>query len=138
MDREWEPQRQGLAEKLRQAMEKVWAEFDTDDPDWAPLEAALPIKECAGFMWMYRDQIDGPPIEAYRHGITRHWLQLGHNGFAYRWSEQDGYQPIPIDMAIDNVFEGLTELGATRETNGAEYLAERDARAAEAGWMVIS
>ncbi len=31
-------------------MEMVWAEFDTDDPDWAPLEAALPIEECAGFM----------------------------------------------------------------------------------------
>jgi hypothetical protein len=138
MDRAWEQQRQELAEKLRQTMERVRAEFDTDDPDWAPLEAALPIEECAGFIWMYRDQIEGAPIEVYRHGITRHWLQLGHDGTAYRWSEQDGYQPIPVDGAIEHVFEGLAELAATRETNGAEFLAERDARAAEAGWMVIS
>jgi hypothetical protein len=138
MDRAWEQQRQVLAEKLRQTMKRVWAEFDTDDPDWAPLEAALPIEECAGFMWMHRAQVDGAPIEVYRHAITRHWLHLGHDGTAYRWSEQDGYRPIPVDAAIEHVFEGLAELGATRESNGAEYLAERDARAAEAGWMVIS
>ncbi|MFB3099146.1 MAG: hypothetical protein ACE1ZX_03805, partial [Acidimicrobiia bacterium] len=48
-------------------------------------------------------------------GITRHWLQLDHDGTAYRWSEQDGYQPIPVGGAIEHVFEGLAELGATRE-----------------------
>jgi hypothetical protein len=137
MDRAWEQQRQELAETLRQTMGRVWAEFDTDDPDWAPLEAALPIEECAGFMWMYRAQFDGAPIEVYRHAITRRWLHLGHDGTAFGWSERDGYRPISVDAAIEHVFEGLAELGATRETNGAEYLAERDARAAEAGWMVI-
>ena len=138
MDEQWEQQRQELPDKRRELMESVWAGFDTDDPNWAPLEAVLPIKNCAGFMWMYREQSGGEPIEVYRHGITRHWLQLGHGGTAHRWSESDGYQPIPIDAAIENVFEGLTEASATRETNGADYLAERDARAAEAGWMVIS
>jgi hypothetical protein len=133
-----EQERQELGDELRRLMEQAWGEFDTDEPNWAPLEAVLPIKELAGFMWMYRDQVYGAPIEVYRHAITRHWLHLSHAGTAYYWTERDGYQPTPRDEAIDRVFQGLEEVGYTRESSGAEYLAERDRRAAEAGWMVIS
>ena len=137
MDEQQELQRQELADKIRGLMDQVWAEFDTDDPNWAPLEAALPIEELAGFMWQYRDEVDGAPIEVYRHAITRHWLHLGHDGTAYRWSERHGYRPMSRDEAIENVFEGLEESGYTRESSGAEYLDERDRIAAEHGWTVI-
>ena len=130
--------RDELIRALRKAVAEAWAQFDTDQEDWGPIEAALPSDELAGFMWMYRTQHDGLPIEVYRHAITRHWLHLGSAGTAYWWSERTGYQRLPIDEAIEMVFEGVEEAGYTRHSSGAEFLAERDAQAAAHGWTVIS
>ena len=46
-------QREELADRIREIMDRVWSQFDTDEPEWSPLEAVLPIEELAGFMWMY-------------------------------------------------------------------------------------
>ena len=130
--------RDELIRAVRKAVAEAWTQFDTDQENWGPLEAALPTDELAGFMWMHRTQLDGQPIEVYRHVITRQWLHLAHNGTAYWWSERTGYQPLPIDEAIEIVFEGLGEASYTRHSSGADYLAERDAQAAAHGWTVIS
>lgn len=138
MNRQPPADREELIRAARKAVAEAWAQFDTDQEDWGPLEAALPSDELNGFMWMYRTEHDGHPIEVYRHAITRHWLHLGHDGAAYWWSERTGYQSLPIDEAIEMVFEGLEVAGYTRRSSGAEYLAERDARTAARGWNVIS
>ena len=127
-------------ETLREVLEKAWEDVagpaGLDEPDWEPLERAVPVAECAGFMFMgYRDDPAG--LRLYKHGITRRYLALDEHGRAYRYTAF-GYVEIPLDVGIDEVFEGLEEAGATRQTvYDDEYRAVRDAELARAGYGVI-
>ncbi len=80
---------------------------DHHDPDWEPLERALPIEHCAGFMWMGRD---GDGINAYKQGITRRYLHLSldreNRVCAHRYVG-DGYAETSLQEAIDEAFEGI-------------------------------
>jgi hypothetical protein len=117
----------------------AWAEEHLgDDPDWAPLEAAIPRKWCGGFMWMNRIEDCGVVIELYKHGITRRYLNLDRFGNAYRYTD-DGYELIAMAEALDHVFCGLEEMGYDRETDyDEEFIRRKHQALREAGWTVIS
>ena len=53
-----------------------------DEPNWAPLERAVPVTDLENFMYMGRVG----EIELYKHRITRRYLNIGQNseGF-YRY-----------------------------------------------------
>jgi len=111
-----------------------WAEEDLGgEPDWGPLERALPVEWCGGFIWMSRVDQDGSVIELYKHGITRRYLNLDHEGGSYRYNGK-GYDPIDLDSGIEWVLGELEDMGWTRETVyddafiAAKYQALRDRR----------
>lgn len=93
-----------------------WADENLGgDPNWGPLEAALPLAWCGGFMWMSRVEQDGVVIELYKHGITRSYLNLDSTGGAYRFNGA-GYDPIDLEEGIEDALGELEEMGWTRET----------------------
>jgi hypothetical protein len=116
-----------------------WAEENLgDDPNWKPLEAVLPAEWCGGFMWMNRVVDKGVVIELYKHGITRLYLNLDADGGAHGWTGS-GYEPMPLEEAVDRAFDGIEEMGWDRTTvYDDEVRAEKYRAPREAGWMVIT
>ncbi|MCZ6663417.1 MAG: hypothetical protein O6951_10920 [Actinobacteria bacterium] len=109
-----------------------------DEPDWKPLSRLLSYSWCGGFMWMNRVEQDDATIELYKHGITRHYLNLDRQGRAYAYTGSD-YVQIPMNLAIERVFEGLEDMGHTRETDyDDEFVAAKYKALREAGWIVVS
>ena len=89
-------------------------------------------------MWMTRAQQDDAVIEVYKHGITRRTLHLDHQGQAYRY-RVDRYVKVALDRAIDDVFEGLEEMGWSRTTKyDAAFIRAKHQALRERGWTVIS
>ena len=80
------------------------------EPDWRPLEKVLPLKWCAGFMFMGYDG----DIRIYKHGFTRRHLHVDAQGRTYRYSSSSGYARIPRDDAIRSAFDGLKEMRISR------------------------
>lgn len=116
-----------------------WAEENLgDDPNWKPLEAVLPAEWCGGFMWMNRVVDKGVVIELYKHGITRHYLNLDADGGAHRWTGS-GYEPMSLEEAIDHAFAGIEETGWDHTTvYDDEVRAEKYRALREVGWTVIT
>jgi hypothetical protein len=124
------------------AFAQVAEEYGMGEPDWAPLEAVLPLEERGGFMFMGYSPPGGNrdgAIRLYKHGITRHYLNLHPSGQAYRYDAvTGGYRKLGLEEAIAAAFEGLEALGGTRSTAyDEEYRRQRNARLAEAGYTVI-
>jgi hypothetical protein len=109
------------------------------EPDWKPLEDALPAAWCGGFMWMTRIPQDETVIELYKRGITRRYLNLDHDGGAWRYDHQENvFRPEPLDSAVEEVFEGIELCGADRSTvYDTAYLTGRNRRLREQGWEVV-
>jgi hypothetical protein len=65
-------------------MSQIMKRFGADRPDWDPLEKVLPLEHCAGFMFM------GYPgeIRLYKHGFTRHYLNVDPKGNTYWYNER--------------------------------------------------
>jgi hypothetical protein len=134
------------AEKIVAVVQRAAQDFGVaagaEDADWAPLEAALPIEQCRGFMFMgYATAIDGSSIRLYKHGITRRYLMLDQRLRPYVYTERGHYVAWPhgLEDAIDRVFDGIERQGATRSTAyDDEYIAERDAALTAAGWRVVT
>ena len=123
---------------ISRIVDQIADEYLGDDPDWGPLHVVLPMEWCDGFMWMYRVEQDDAVIELYKHGITRRYLNLDQTNRAYRYTE-DGYVQTPVALAVESVFDGIEEMGWTRETRyDEEFVAEKHRLLAEAGWTVIS
>jgi hypothetical protein len=49
------------------------------EPNWAPLERAIPAKELEDFMYMGR----AGEIELYKHRVTRRYLNIGQNSESF-------------------------------------------------------
>jgi hypothetical protein len=79
------------------------------EPDWKPLEEKLKPAQCAGFMLMGR--LNG--VNLYKHGLSRHHLNLGDDGRAYRYLERGRFEEIPFEEALAWVAEPLAEKGET-------------------------
>lgn len=116
-----------------------WAEENLgDSPDWRPLETALPLEWCGGFMWMNRVVSGGVVIELYKHGITRRYLNIDTEGRAYEWTGE-GYEPMNLEEAIEHVFEKFEGTGWDRVTKYDDvFKAERYQMLRKAGWTVIT
>lgn len=127
-----------VASVARRVMDAWAQEALGDDPDWSPLEAAIPYGWCGGFMWMNRVTDGDRVIELYKHGITRRYLNLDKNSQAYRYSDH-GYVAVTLESALDHVFDGIEEMGWTRETKYDEQFIRAKHKALRAsGWTVIS
>lgn len=132
------PDRDEMILEISRIVDRWADEYLGDDPDWGPLEAAIPREWCDGFMWMNRVDQGGTTIELYKHGITRRYLNLDHAGGAWVYTG-DGYEPTPLPEALDEVFEGLEEMGYDRETvYDEEFIRRKHEAFRRAGWTVIS
>lgn len=133
-----EEERQQFILEMSRVMDQLRDRLDEFEPDWDPLHDALPLKHCDGFMYMYRVEWEGAVIEVYKHGITRRWLHLDHDGRAYFY-RSPGYIEVPVSDAVDYVFEDIEEMGITRETPYTrEYRDEKYRKARELGWTIIT
>ena len=123
-------------EALKPEIQKEFAKYNQFPPNWKPLEKVLPMEHCDGFMYM--GYVDG--IHMYKHGFTRHYINLDRKGNAYRYVETTNrYVPIHTDVAIEHVFEGLEEMGLTRASVwDHEAMVLRQKAMADAGWTVIN
>lgn len=133
-----EEERQQFILEISRALDELRDTVLSGKPDWGPLHEALPLKHCNGFMFMYRVDWEGRVIEVYKHGITRHWLHLDHNGRGYFY-RRGGYIEVPVSVAVDRAFEGIEEMGFTRRTPYTEeYRRQKHKKAREMGWTVIT
>lgn len=117
--------------------QKLLRQFGAHEPDWKPLEKVMPkLKWCAGFMFMgYSGK-----VRLYKHGLTRHYLNVDPEGNTYAYvSETDSYVRIPKRVAIEAVFQGLTEMGFKRSTPyDGKARAKRHKLLADAGWTIVT
>lgn len=121
--------RRKLEEKLVTEWDKLREEFHMDDPVWGPLEKVLPYRWCGAFMYMGRTE----GIHLYKHGFTRHYLNLDDDGNAYRYlPASNRYVPMNRLEAIENVFEGLALMGIDRSTAYDDEAVRRRRKAIEA------
>lgn len=131
-----------IAELVQRTASAIGGPAGAHEPDWTPLEAALPIEECGGFMFMgYAHANNGESIRLYKHGITRHYLILDEQVRPYTYTTSGVYVLYPwgLEAAINRAFEGIDQLGATRATSyNEDFRATRDAALAAAGWKVVS
>lgn len=93
------------------------ADFDLyrcEDPDWEPLEMAVPIEACADFMFMAH--YDGlPGLKLYKHRWTRRYLNLRREDSGsvrpYRYlGPRSRYELMDWWTALDQVFWGIEHL----------------------------
>ncbi len=133
-----EEDRQEFILEISRKMDAFREEHLSDEPDWDPLHAVLPLKYCNGFMWMHRTERETGTIEHYKHGITRRYLHLDHGGHAYLYGDGT-YVETPVGIALEIVFADIVSMGATRETAYNEsYVLEKHRKAREMGWTIIS
>jgi hypothetical protein len=104
----WDTMRVGAPETPDPAegVEPVRAPYSDLEPSWRSLEAALPRDQWADWMWMGRVHHDGRVIEQYKHAVTRQYLNLDHEGGAWRveYTDPDAepeVRPVPSWMLRD-------------------------------------
>ena len=132
------PDRDEMILRISRLLDRWAEEHLGDGPDWGPLEAAIPREWCSGFMWMNRTTFEGTTIELYKHGITRRYLNLDHDGGAWRYVHPR-FEPVPLPEAVDDVFDGLEAMGYDRTTVYDEaFIRRKHAELRAAGWTVIS
>ena len=75
-------------------------EIEVGQPDWRPLERALPSEFCEDFMFMGKVG----DIVLYKHRITRRYLNIdAATGKFYRYTH-DEYVEIDRRQAFDSVY----------------------------------
>ena len=69
------------------------------EPNWAPLERAVPATELENFMYMGR----AGEIELYKHRITRRYLNIGRNSQTFYQYLNGKYTEISQAAALEYV-----------------------------------
>ena len=69
------------------------------EPNWAPLERAVPVTELENFMYMGR----AGEIELYKHRLTRRYLNISQDGCRFYRYLDGAYFEISRSDALDNV-----------------------------------
>jgi len=69
------------------------------EPNWAPLERAVPATELENFMYMGR----AGEIELYKHRITRRYLNIGRNSQTFYQYLNGEYTEISQASALEYV-----------------------------------
>ena len=70
-----------------------------DEPNWAPLERAVPLTDLENFMYMGRVG----EIELYKHRITRRYLNIGQNSERFYRYLNGEYVEISRAAALEHV-----------------------------------
>lgn len=119
---------------------------------WKPLHKNIPKKWWDGFMYMGKYQYmyinpHGQKVLVktydYKHGITRRYLHITKSGrfFCNVGRSLNDYilvEPCSKQKALDIVFKGISQFGATRETKYDElYRAKRNKALTEAGFVTF-
>ena len=69
------------------------------EPNWAPLERAVPVTELENFMYMGR----AGEIELYKHRLTRRYLNISQDGCRFYRYFDGAYFEISRFDALGNV-----------------------------------
>jgi hypothetical protein len=69
------------------------------EPNWAPLELAVPASELHNFMYMGR----AGEIELYKHRLTRRYLNIGRNSRSFYRYLEGKYVEIAQTEALEHV-----------------------------------
>lgn len=120
-------------QELQPEIAKLMRSYGAHEPDWGPLENVLPYEECGGFMFMgYVGE-----VRMYKHGLTRRYLNLDPEGNAYGYiATTNNYIKIPLELAIDEVFYGLSR--RERRTPYSEKEKRKRQKALEQdGWTIV-
>ena len=67
------------------------------EPNWAPLERAVPATELENFMYMGR----AGEIELYKHRITRRYLNIGRNSHKFYQYLDEQYVEVTQAAALE-------------------------------------
>lgn len=103
-------------------------------PNWKPLETALGVRRCAGFMYMGR--VNG--IHLYKHGIVRLYLALDDHGRCYRYRDGKGYEPADLEVEVARIESALRDLDETFESAYDEaYIARKREALRRAGIPMV-
>ena len=107
--------RERFIEKVETELKPLWEQHlraqGANEPDWEPLHKVLPIRWCDGFCFMgYQGE-----IRIYKQGFTRKCLYIDPAGCTYE-PDSHTFRRIPVEFAIENVFDGIEEFGFTRTT----------------------
>ena len=70
------------------------------EPNWAPLERAVPVAELENFMYMGRTG----EIELYKHRWTRRYLNISSDGGRFYRPVGDSYIEISRSEAIEHAY----------------------------------
>lgn len=140
-------------EKLHAALSNVMAgvveslkkEGWTFDPQWGPLELVLKPSELDQWMFMGKHPhptAPGKTLYEYKNGVTRRYLRLDDEGMAYGYkgdakTPAEKYPMVPLEEAVKRAYEGIEQMGATRETPyNEEYIQKRNDALIKAGFGV--
>lgn len=77
----------------------IQAPITVGEPNWAPLELAVPAWELENFMYMGR----AGEIELYKHRLTRRYLNIGRNSQSFYQYLDGKYVEITQAAALDHV-----------------------------------
>ena len=93
---------------VTEAARELYALFRVNEPDWVPLEEALPDCALGEFMFMgHVPDFDG--LLLYKHHLTRRYLNLRRESDGliapYRWTGRK-YVPTTMQEAVDEVYRG--------------------------------
>jgi hypothetical protein len=69
------------------------------EPNWAPLERAVPVTDLVNFMYMGC----AGEVELYKHRITRRYLNIGRNSQRFYRYLNGGYTEISQAAALEHV-----------------------------------
>jgi hypothetical protein len=69
------------------------------EPNWTPLESALPLVECMDYMYMGR----AGEIELYKHRLTRRYLNIGKDGKSFYLYSEGNYVEVTRSTALEHV-----------------------------------
>jgi hypothetical protein len=58
--------------------------YDYDHPDFGPLRVLVSAEHLGDWMWMNRSTTDGRVVEHYKHRIARGYINLDHEGQAWK------------------------------------------------------
>ena len=97
--------------ELKPLWEQTLLTHGAHEPDWEPLHKVLPLHWCDGFCFMgYEGE-----IRIYKQGFTRACLYVDPAGNTYERNDHT-FHRVPVELAIEEVFEGLEAFGFDRST----------------------
>jgi len=80
-------------------VERIEIPITVGEPNWTPLELAVPARELENFMYMGR----AGEIELYKHRLTRRYLNISQDGQTFYRYLNGNYVEISRSDALNHV-----------------------------------